>query len=194
MKIALVAASLVLAGCTTPSLVLLPDDDGGQGAVAVLESKGEASEAVIEEGNSRTRLGNRSPTSRPLGEKGLKERETALIGDLPPPPRSFVLYFEPGTTDLVDRSKGVLAEVRKEIAERSGPDVEVIGHTDTVGSDDDNDRLSQRRAEEVMNWLVSQGFDASIMSAVGRGERELKERTADNVDNGVNRRVEVIVR
>jgi len=45
-----------------------------------------------------------------------------------------------------------------------------------------------------MNWLVSQGFDKSQLSAVGRGERELKEATADNVNSAVNRRVEVIVR
>jgi outer membrane protein OmpA-like peptidoglycan-associated protein len=45
-----------------------------------------------------------------------------------------------------------------------------------------------------MTWLASQGFDRSQMSAVGRGERELKVSTGDNVDNAANRRVEVIVR
>ena len=70
----------------------------------------------------------------------------------------------------------------------------MTGHTDTVGSEADNDRLSTRRAEEVMGWLASQGFDRSQMSAVGRGERELKVPTVDNIDNAANRRVEVIVR
>ena len=70
----------------------------------------------------------------------------------------------------------------------------MIGHTDTVGGDETNDRLSERRAEEVMNWLVGQGFDRSQMSAVGRGERDLRVVTADNVANAANRRVEVIVR
>ena len=59
----------------------------------------------------------------------------------------------------------------------------MTGHTDTVGSEEDNDRLSMQRAEEVLGWLAAQGFDRSIMSAVGRGERELKEPTADNVSN-----------
>ena len=70
----------------------------------------------------------------------------------------------------------------------------MTGHTDTVGSEADNDRLSQQRAEEVLNWLAGQGFDRSLMSAVGRGERELKEPTMDNISNAANRRVEVIVR
>ena len=88
----------------------------------------------------------------------------------------------------------MLAALRAEIAARTGPEVEVIGHTDTVGGTEDNDILSTRRAEEVLNWLASQGFDKSIMSAVGRGERELKEPTVDNISNAANRRVEVIVR
>jgi outer membrane protein OmpA-like peptidoglycan-associated protein len=45
-----------------------------------------------------------------------------------------------------------------------------------------------------MNWLAGEGFDRSMMSAVGRGERELKVATADNVGNASNRRVEVTVR
>ena len=70
----------------------------------------------------------------------------------------------------------------------------MTGHTDTVGSEEDNDRLSMQRAEEVLGWLASQGFDRSMMSAVGRGERALMQPTMDNVDNPANRRVEVIVR
>ena len=125
---------------------------------------------------------------------GLKKQEAALLSGLPPPPRSFLLYFEQGTTTLTPQSGAVLPALRAEIAGRSGPAVEVTGHTDTVGSEEDNDRLSMKRAEEVLGWLASQGFDRSMMSAVGRGERELKQPTMDNVDNPANRRVEVIVR
>lgn len=185
---------LVVAGCATSSLVLLPDEEGHQGAVAVLEANGKPTEAVIADGNSRTRLGDPTPASKPLGEQGLKKQEAALLTGLPPPAKSFLLYFDQGTVRLVPESARMLATLREEIAARSGPEVEVIGHTDTVGSQEDNDRLSIGRAEEVMNWLVSQGFDKSQLSAVGRGERELKEATADNVISAVNRRVEVIVR
>ena len=187
-------AALLLGGCATSSLVLLPDDEGGQGAVAVLEANGRPTDAVIAAGNSRTRLGDATPAVKPLGAKGLKAQEAALLTGLPPPARSFLLYFDQGTVRLVPDSVRVLAALRQEIAARSGPEVEVIGHTDTVGSDELNDRLSNRRAEEVMSWLASQGFDRSQMSAVGRGERDLKEATADNVGSAANRRVEVIVR
>lgn len=187
------AAGLMLGGCATSSLVLLPDEGGGQGQVAVLEAGGKPTQAVIAQGNSRTALGKAAPATRPLG-KGLKREEAALLSDLPPPAKSFSLYFEPGTTRLVPSSADVLAALRAEIAARSGPEVEVTGHTDTVGSEADNDRLSVARAEEVLNWLAGQGFERSQLSAVGRGEREPRVPTPDNVANAVNRRVEVTVR
>lgn len=188
------SAALLLGGCTTSSLVLLPDDEGHQGSVAVLEAGGQPTAAVIASGNSRTALGGRTPVAKPLGAKGLRAQEAALLTGLPPPARSFLLYFEQGTVTLTPQSVAVLNALKAEIAIRSGPEVEVIGHTDTVGSGEDNDDLSTRRAEEVLAWLASQGLNRSIMSAVGRGERELKELTEDNVASAANRRVEVIVR
>jgi outer membrane protein OmpA-like peptidoglycan-associated protein len=194
IRTGIAAAGLLLGGCATSSLVLLPDDEGHQGSVAVLEVEGQPTGAVIADGNSRTALGDKTPVAKPLGGKGLKKEEAALLTGLPPPARSFLLYFELGTVTLTPQSMVVLNELRAEIAARSGPAVEVTGHTDTVGSEEDNDRLSTQRAEEVLNWLVSQGFDRSIMSAVGRGERELKEPTMDNISSAANRRVEIIVR
>ena len=188
-------ACLLLGGCAaSSSLVLLPDDEGHQGSVAVLETGGKPSEAVINQGNTRTKLGDPNASSQPLGEKGLKPDEAALITNLPPPAKSFLLYFDQGTVTLTPQSLSVLDQLRTEIASRSGPEVQVTGHTDTVGSEEDNDRLSQQRAEEVLNWLASQGIDRSLMSAVGRGERELKEPTVDNFSSAANRRCEVIVR
>jgi len=194
IRAGLAAAALLLVGCATSSLVLLPDDGGQQGSVAVLEVGGQPTEAVIADGNSRTVLGDKTPVTKPLGDKGLNKQEAALLTGLPPPARSFLLYFELGTVTLTPQSMVVLNDIRAEIAARSGPAVEVTGHTDTVGGEEDNDRLSTQRAEEVLNWLVSQGFDQSIMSAVGRGERELKEPTMDNISSAANRRVEIIVR
>jgi outer membrane protein OmpA-like peptidoglycan-associated protein len=185
-------ALLLLAGCAHSSMVLLPDEDGGHGEVAILKPDG-SGETLVSEANSRASLGG-SPTIKPLGAKGLKPTEAALVSALPPPPKSFTLYFLEGTTDMTPESAPVVDEIRAEIAARPGAEVQVTGHTDTVGSDDDNDALSQKRAEEILNLLATKGFDRTIMSAVGRGERELKVPTADNVSSPVNRRVEVIVR
>lgn len=187
-------AILGLAGCAHSSMVLLPDEDGGHGEVAILKPGGAGTETVVTQPNSRATIDGSRPSIRPLGAKGLKPNEALLLSELPPPPKNFTLYFLEGTTDLTAESVPVLDELRAEIARRPGADVQVTGHTDTVGADADNDALSRKRAEEILNLLASRGFDRSIMTAVGRGERELKETTADNVGSPVNRRVEVTVR
>ena len=186
------AAALAVAGCASSSLVLLPDEGGGSGAIRVRPASGGA--VMMNQANSRASLGSSRPTVRPLGAKGLKPNEMALLASLPPPARSFTLYFREGTTDLLPESVPMLEQVRVEVARRSGAEVQVTGHTDTVGSAADNDRLSRQRAAEILNLLASKGFSRKIMSAVGRGERELKAQTADNTASPINRRVEIIVR
>lgn len=189
-----IAASLclLLASCGGSSLLLLPDEAGGHGAVAVLESNGKPVDAVVSQPDSRTKLGTSNPSPRPAGQ--LKSGELALVSGLPPPPRSYTLYFIEATTDLAPESRPVLDQLKAEIAQRPGVDVEVTGHTDTVGSADDNDALSERRAQQILNLLATVGIDRSLMTAVGRGERELRVPTLDNVENPLNRRVEVLVR
>jgi OmpA-OmpF porin, OOP family len=193
-SVVLALASALLGGCAHSSLLLLPDEDGGQGAVAVLETKGQPANAVVSQSNSRTTLGQQNAKVRAVGRKGLKAKETSLLAGMPPPPRSFSLYFLQGTTEFTPPSRAVLPALRAEIASRPGADVEVTGHTDTVGGEADNDVLSLKRAEEVLAVLSGQGIDRSLMTAVGRGERELREPTPDGVSNAANRRVEVIVR
>lgn len=194
-RFAAAGLAMALAACGHSSLTLLPDEGGGQGSVAVLEANGKPVDAVVSQPDSRTRLGSSSPSPRPLGAKGLNPNQLALISGLPPPPRSYTLYFVEGTTDLTLESQPVLDQLRTEIAQRPGVDIEVTGHTDTVGSTEDNDALSQRRAQQILDLLAtSGGIDRALMTAVGRGERELLEPTADNVENGRNRRVEILVR
>ncbi|WP_238147234.1 OmpA family protein [Rhizorhabdus dicambivorans] len=182
----------LLVGCATPSLTLLPSEEGKQGAVAVIEENGVARETVVSELNSRTNLSGR-PRTRSVDPK-LSARQRALLDTLPPPPVRLTLYFREGTTQLTSESEPGLDFLKKEIAGRPGAEVQVTGYTDTLGSDEDNDRLSQRRAEEVLAALADQGLDRDMMSAVGRGERELRVRTDDGVREPANRRVVVTVR
>jgi outer membrane protein OmpA-like peptidoglycan-associated protein len=187
-------AIVALAGCAHSSMVLLPDEDGGHGEVAIRKPGGSGMETLVSQPNSRATLDGSRPSIRPLGRKGLKPGEAALLASLPPAPKSFSLYFLEGTTEMTATSMALLEEVRGEVARRPGAEVQVTGHTDTVGSESDNDALSRKRAEEVLNLLADKGFARTMMSAVGRGERELQVPTEDNVSSPVNRRVEVIVR
>jgi len=72
--------------------------------------------------------------------------------------------------------------------------VVVIGHTDRVGNDQFNDKLSLQRAERVRGELVKLGISGSRIQVAGRGERELLVLTPDDVAEARNRRVEINVR
>ncbi|MBK8318333.1 MAG: OmpA family protein [Betaproteobacteria bacterium] len=57
----------------------------------------------------------------------------------------------------------------------------VIGHTDTVGAGELNDRLAETRAKTMQAELVRLGIDPESIKASGRGERDLKVQTPDEV-------------
>ena len=78
--------------------------------------------------------------------------------------------------------------------------VRIIGHTDYLGSDSYNMRLSQQRAETVRNYLISRGVPANVLYAYGAGETQ-PVKQCDNRGNRAeliaclqpNRRVELEV-
>ena len=70
----------------------------------------------------------------------------------------------------------------------------MIGHTDRVGSDQQNDVLSLQRAERIRQDLVRLGMATDGIQTVGRGEREPLVPTEDEVPEPRNRRVEITVR
>lgn len=193
-RLAPLALASLLAGCaTTPTLTLLPSEEGKQGAVAVLEENGTPMETVVSELNSSTTLSGK-PRTRAIDPSKLTARQLALLQTLPPPPVRLTLYFLEGTTQLTPESAPGLNFLTKEVSERPGAEVQVTGYTDTLGSADDNDRLSQKRAEEVLAVLAQQGIDPNMLSAVGRGERDLRVQTPDGTREPANRRVVVTIR
>jgi outer membrane protein OmpA-like peptidoglycan-associated protein len=117
------------------------------------------------------------------------------IAALPPRPVSFLLYFITGTDDLTEASKLELARMLEELRRREVADILVIGHTDRVGNAQANDDLSLARAERVKAEFVAQGIaPVERIRAAGRGEREPLVPTENDVDEPLNRRVEINVR
>lgn len=122
------------------------------------------------------------------------KRYSALLAALPPPPQAFVLNFVTGSTDLTPESQQALREVLTLARNRPGGEIMVTGHTDTVGKLEANDQLSLRRAQALRELIIAQGYEASRVESVGRGEREPLVPTADEVDEPRNRRAVVVVR
>lgn len=70
--------------------------------------------------------------------------------------------------------------------------VSVVGHTDTMGTNNYNYALGGRRAEAVQKMLIKYGIPASQIVAVSAGEEGLAVQTPDNTPNAENRRVRVV--
>lgn len=186
---ALAVAGLV-AGCASTADVTLLNDAGTatSGSVAVFDLKTGAEVGALTAGDTRARVGGRSVKVIPA-KPGLW---AGLMSWAPAAPRTYLMYFVEGTTDLTPESQPVLAALRAAVA--AGSDVQITGHTDTTGSQELNDRLSYERAVEIRAALVKQGLPVESARVVGRGERELRIPTADDVSEPGNRRVEVILR
>lgn len=182
-----------LAACASETIVLLPDEDGSTGTVAVLSEDGQE-RALITDAYETASVSSSSVSTKTQDADSVASEYGNLLDGLPPPPKSFLLYFIEGTSLLIESSKAVLPSIFDEIEERPGAQVQVTGHTDTVGKQEDNDTLSRKRATAIRDWLIDQGMDASLISAVGRGERELLVETADETPEPANRRVQIIVR
>ncbi len=92
--------------------------------------------------------------------------------------------INPGFQSLLDRVAGSLQQYPNSL-------VDVYGHTDTVGSSSSNQRLSEQRAQAVANYLISRGVSSARIRWMGFGETSLKVQTSDNINEPMNRRVEI---
>ena len=118
----------------------------------------------------------------------------------PPPPapaakKKIILRgvnFDFDKATLQPQGKPILDEAAKILKENPSINVQVQGHTDSIGSVDYNLRLSDRRAATVKNYLVSQGVSASRLTTKGFGMADpvASNDTADG--RAQNRRVELV--
>ena len=192
--VALVALA-ALSACATKSnlVVVLPEEDGHVGAVVVKDANGSS---VLDKAYAAEGAGAGSGPLQPVKVDAQEVKQifgTALAAQ-PIPPKSYTLYFISDSDQLTESSKAQFEEVFTEISRRKAAEVVVTGNTDTVGSEDYNDKLSLKRAEAVRQMFIARGLPPDAVIAAGRGERELLVATADNVPEEKNRRVVITVR
>lgn len=110
--------------------------------------------------------------------------------------QSFVLNninFENNSSRLLSSSYVELNRLLSALQANLEYRIEIIGHTDNIGSASDNMRLSRRRAESVAAYLIEKGISASRISSLGRGENEPAFDNATEEGRSSNRRVEFIM-
>jgi len=189
IALAVLLALFLLNRPPSETVVVLPSADGHTGTVVV--QRGEERQ-ILNQPYAASRSGEQAVVR--LSADEVRQSFGATLQALPAAPTLFMLYFITGTDELTEESKADLQRILSALKQRPVPDVVVIGHSDTVGGAEANDRLSAQRAERVKGFLVEIGIPAARIQTAGRGERELLIPTASNVDEPRNRRVEINVR
>ena len=105
------------------------------------------------------------------------------------------VLFASGKADLLPAAQAKLNEVATALTNQD-PDSKIVieGHTDSKGSADLNQKLSQQRAEAVRNYLVTRGIASERVTAMGLGSAQSIADNASAEGRANNRRVEIVVR
>jgi outer membrane protein OmpA-like peptidoglycan-associated protein len=106
-------------------------------------------------------------------------------------PKQFIVFFGFNKSNLTAEAQRVVTEAAAAAKEYGSAAISIVGHTDTVGSNEYNMRLSMRRSQTVKDALVSLGVAPETISTGGRGEAELMVQTGDSVKEPQNRRATI---
>ena len=120
-----------------------------------------------------------------------------VAAPVPPPPpiaqrRVFLVFFDWDRDTITPDGLAIINQAAA--AWRSGAPVQILvtGYTDASGSAGYNQRLSERRANNVANALGRAGVPRQAMAVSGRGKNDQRVPTADGVREPQNRRVEIV--
>ena len=121
------------------------------------------------------------PVSSLDGANGTMKAEDAM----------YLVFFDFNKSNITAGADSVLDAVVAELHKRGKTSIQVVGHTDTSGSDSYNEKLAMRRANAVKAALAKRGVDVKEVGVEGRGEKELLVKTADGVREPANRRAQI---
>ncbi len=159
----------------------VPFDDSSEKLVEIEEEIAEVEIAEVEE------------------EIAIMEEEIAIIEEQVKPEEKYLIkpvFFDFDSSSLSEASKSALAEIARLMQKFPTLSLEVMGHTDALGSYEYNLALSQRRAKAVADYLQANGVSPSHLDVTGKSESEhvAINRTKDNRDapegRQLNRRVD----
>lgn len=116
----------------------------------------------------------------------------------PPPPATRIVLrgvnFDFDKADIRPDARVILDEAASTLRENSGVRIQVGGHTDSIGTEEYNQGLSERRARAVADDLAAHGIDRARLTVVGFGESSPVATNDTRDGRAQNRRVELNVR
>ncbi len=193
--------TLVFSGCAkqplrTTSVILLPQANGAPSAVLIsATSHPNQLLTVLQKPYQRATHNHGGDTIfDQTNSATIQAKYPKLFTSMPPQAVHFRLNFVMGGLVLTPESQNQLNQILQDTKNHVEKEIVVTGHTDSVGTDSNNDTLSLKRAQQVAQWLVGKGVSSKQIDVVGRGKRQLLVLTANDVDEPKNRRVDIVVR
>ena len=181
------------AGCAQRQayFVVLPNADGSSGAITVSDGQ---NSVLLDKPYAASEEKRGTVTATTSDSQQVQQIFGSALAAQPILPSHFRLYFFRDTETLTPESVVEYKKVFEDIKRRSVYQVEVIGYTDTLGTQQHNQELSLKRADAIRDRLVHDGLSATSISVAGRGELDSAVPTAAQVSEPRNRRVEITVR
>jgi len=103
------------------------------------------------------------------------------------------ILFATNSSTLNATSKNSLSQFAASLKSNPDTDVQIVGHTDSSGTDAINNPLSEKRADAVKSYLVGQAVGSSRLTSEGRGSTEPIADNSTTAGKAANRRVEVFI-
>jgi OOP family OmpA-OmpF porin len=108
-------------------------------------------------------------------------------------------FFDFDKANLKPEGRASLDQLAGEMSSADVQSIDIVGHTDSIGSEAYNQGLSERRAQSAADYLIGRGVNGSLITARGAGELQpiAPNRNPDGSDNpegrAQNRRVDITV-
>lgn len=125
------------------------------------------------------------PASAPPVEPQAPATEVITLND------AGKVLFDFDKSDLTAEARSQLDGLMGKLSQADVVSIRVVGHTDSVGTDAYNQRLSERRASSVVEYLLTQGLAPGKLTSEGKGESEPVADNATDEGRAQNRRVEL---
>jgi outer membrane protein OmpA-like peptidoglycan-associated protein len=129
---------------------------------------------------------------------GRPSDEVKVVQSAPPPApeepsvaRHYIIFFGFNKCNITQNADEVLSEAANAAQTLGSVSIQISGHTDTVGTQAANQRLSECRAKAAKKNLVTKGIPANNITAIGYGETRLMVQTEDAIKEPQNRRAAI---
>lgn len=170
-------------------------------ARAAAEAARQAADAEAQQARAQAQQAQTTAAQAEQEKNALRERlreQLSVILETRETARGLIVnvsdvLFDTGSATLKPGAREKLARVAGILAAHPDLMIEVEGHTDSVGGDDYNQRLSERRAESVRAYLVQQKIPPTALDAEGFGESRPVATNDTSAGRQQNRRVELVV-